>query len=398
MELLVKKEWLVEQLNDDGVKIVDCRFNLSKPEEGERLYRESHIPGAFYFDMDKQLSAPVEEHGGRHPLPDLGKFQKDLEQAGIDNTKTVIVYDHGGMPFSARFWWLLTYLGHEHVYILNGGFQEWLAAGYPVTQTVPDAEPAQFHACIQTSMLAGYDEVRQVALGKENPAVLIDSRAPERYRGETEPLDRKAGHIPGAFNKFWEEGLVGGSFKSPEEQEQRFAELDKEEEIIVYCGSGVTATPNYLALKLAGYQNVKLYAGSYSDWVSYEENPVTVGEEERSACHQMLLQPGPLQKIRSGQKTIELRLNDEKRQRLKTGDQIIFTNTEDDTEQLLVQVGEIHHFPTFEELYATLPLEKCGYGEGDVASPADMEHYYPVEKQKQFGVVGIEVERLPWKS
>lgn len=394
MKIVVEKEWLAEQRESGAVTVVDCRFNLSDPEEGEQLYRESHIPGALYFDMDKQMSSPVKAHGGRHPLPDWEQFQKDVGRIGISNEQTVVVYDNGGMQFAARFWWLLRYLGHEKVYVLNGGYQGWVAAGYPVTDELPATEPAQLKVRLQTEMLADYEEVRQVALDKTKEAVLIDSRAPERYRGEIEPLDRKAGHIPGALNKFWEEGLEFGSFKHPEEQEQRFKELGKDEEIIVYCGSGVTATPNYLALKLAGYQNVKLYAGSYSDWVSYEENPVVAGEEQQGALHEMMLQPDPMAKIRSGQKTIELRLNDEKRQGVKEGDRIRFTNTEDDTDHLLVRVGRIHHFPSFEELYASLPLEKCGYEQGEEANPADMEQYYSLERQAQYGVLGIEVEVL----
>lgn len=394
MEFVVEKEWLAEQLENEGVKVVDCRFNLSTPAEGKELYRKSHIPGAFYFDMDEQMSSPVKEHGGRHPLPDLEQFRHGIERVGIGNAQTVVVYDGGGMQFATRFWWLMRYLGHEKVYVLNGGYRDWVGAGYPVTEEVPEARPAQFRVNLQQEMLADYEEVRRLVLSKAKGAVLIDSRASERYRGEIEPLDRKAGHIPSALNKFWEEGLEAGSFKTPEEQKQRFADLDKDEEIIVYCGSGVTATPNYLALKMAGFQNVKLYAGSYSDWVSYEENPVALGEEGRTQLHEMMLQPEPMRKIQSGQKTIELRLNDEKRQQVRTGDRIRFTNTEDDADHVLVQVGTIHRFPSFTELYAALSLEKCGYEQGEKANPTDMEQYYPLERQVQFGVLGIEVEVL----
>lgn len=274
---VVNKEWLVEQLNN--VKIVDCRFELGNPDKGEKLYRESHIPGAFYFDLEKQLSSPVSIHGGRHPLPDLDQFKLEIEKAGIDHTKTVVAYDDGDGQFASRFWWLLTYIGHENVFVLNEGFKGWKAAGYPTTTEVPEFESARFEVNLQKEMLASYDEVKEIVANKKESPFLIDSRDKARYLGEMEPIDRIPGHIPGAINKFWAEGLKQGSFLNNEEQKNRFAELDLEEPIIVYCGSGVTAAPNYIALKMAGYKNVKLYAGSYSDWVSYEENPVAKGTE-----------------------------------------------------------------------------------------------------------------------
>lgn len=277
MEYVVNQEWLLEQLANKDVKIVDCRFSLSKPDEGERLYKESHIPGANFFDLEKQLSAPVSKHGGRHPLPDIEQFRHEIEQAGIDNTKTVVAYDGGEGAFASRFWWLLTYIGHDKVYVLNGGFKGWVEAGYPTTKEVPKPESAQYKVSIRKEMLATYEEVKEIVANKKKSPILIDSREKARYLGKEEPIDKIPGHIPGAMHKFWAEGLENGFFKGSEEQKKRFAELDQKEPIIVYCGSGVTATPNYIALKIAGYQNVKLYAGSYSDWVSYSDNPVEKG-------------------------------------------------------------------------------------------------------------------------
>ncbi|WP_270577939.1 sulfurtransferase [Caldibacillus thermoamylovorans] len=277
MEYVVNQEWLLEQLANKDVKIVDCRFSLSKPDEGERLYKESHIPGANFFDLEKQLSAPVSKHGGRHPLPDIEQFQHEIEQAGIENTKTVVAYDGGEGAFASRFWWLLTYIGHDKVYVLNGGFKSWVEAGYPTTKEVPKPEPANFKVSIRKEMLATYEEIKEIVANKKKSPILIDSREKARYLGKEEPIDKIPGHIPGAMHKFWAEGLENGFFKGSEEQKKRFAELDQKEPIIVYCGSGVTATPNYIALKIAGYQNVKLYAGSYSDWVSYSDNPVEKG-------------------------------------------------------------------------------------------------------------------------
>lgn len=277
MEYVVNQEWLLEQLANKDVKIVDCRFSLSKPDEGECLYKESHIPGAYFFDLEKQLSAPVSKHGGRHPLPDIEQFRHEIEQAGIDNTKTVVAYDGGEGAFASRFWWLLTYIGHDKVYVLNGGFKSWVEAGYPTTKEVPKPEPANFKVSIRKEMLATYEEIKEIVANKKKSPILIDSREKARYLGKEEPIDKIPGHIPGAMHKFWAEGLENGFFKGSEEQKKRFAELDQKEPIIVYCGSGVTATPNYIALKIAGYQNVKLYAGSYSDWVSYSDNPVEKG-------------------------------------------------------------------------------------------------------------------------
>lgn len=277
MEYVVNQEWLLEQLANKDVKIVDCRFSLSKPDEGERLYKESHIPGAYFFDLEKQLSAPVSKHGGRHPLPDIEQFRHEIEQAGIDNTKTVVAYDGGEGAFASRFWWLLTYIGHDKVYVLNGGFKGWVEAGYPTTKEVPKPESAQYKVSIRKEMLATYEEIKEIVANKKKSPILIDSREKARYLGKEEPIDKIPGHIPGAMHKFWAEGLENGFFKGSEEQKKRFAELDQKEPIIVYCGSGVTATPNYIALKIAGYQNVKLHAGSYSDWVSYSDNPVEKG-------------------------------------------------------------------------------------------------------------------------
>ncbi len=277
MEYVVNREWLMEQLANKDVKIVDCRFSLSKPDEGERLYKESHIPGAYYFDLEQQLSAPVSKHGGRHPLPDIEKFRREIGKAGIENTKTVVDYDGGEGAFASRFWWLLTYIGHDKVYVLNGGFKGWVEAGYPTTKEVPKPESAQYKVSIRKEMLATYEEIKEIVANKKKSPILIDSREKARYLGKEEPIDKIPGHIPGAMHKFWAEGLENGFFKGSEEQKKRFAELDQKEPIIVYCGSGVTATPNYIALKMAGYQNVKLYAGSYSDWVSYSDNPVEKG-------------------------------------------------------------------------------------------------------------------------
>ncbi|MGV3465861.1 MAG: sulfurtransferase [Heyndrickxia sp.] len=276
MKYIKSQEWLVEHLKETNIRVIDCRFILGKPQAGWVAYQNDHIPGAVYFDLEDDLSGEPTEHGGRHPLPDLLPLREKIERAGIDESTTIIVYDNGEGSFAGRFWWLLTYMGHTNVYILDGGYTKWVQSGKRVTQEVPTFDKKSFTMDIQHNMLSSYDDVKENTLSQT--AILIDSRARNRYLGLEEPIDKKPGHIPGAINVVWEEGFLNGSWKSAEKQRERFADIDLEKPIIVYCGSGITATPNFIALKEAGYKNVKLYAGSYSDWVSYEENSVELGE------------------------------------------------------------------------------------------------------------------------
>ncbi|RXZ77344.1 sulfurtransferase [Paenibacillaceae bacterium] len=278
MESVVSIKWLLARLYESDAVIVDCRFVLGQPDAGREAYEQSHIPGAIYLDLERDLSGELDEHGGRHPLPDPATLARRFAQAGISNETRVIAYDSQGGAMASRLWWLLRYLGHEQVTVLNGGFDAWREAGFPVNADQHVIIPASFYAEVQHGMLAEVYDV-QDKLGASG-VVMIDSREPARYRGEVEPLDKAAGHIPGAINRFWKDSIdEQGQFKSAEAQKERFADLDNAEEIIVYCGSGVTACPNVLALQQAGFTNVKLYAGSWSDWISYEENPIAVGEE-----------------------------------------------------------------------------------------------------------------------
>jgi thiosulfate/3-mercaptopyruvate sulfurtransferase len=274
MNLIIDKEWLLKNLNEQNVRIVDCTFSLADPQKGRQEYENNHIPGACYFDLDVDLSGEVTEHGGRHPMPDLEGFIHKLELAGIDENTTVISYDQGEGAFAARFWWLLQYLGHEKVFVLNGGFKGWREGNYPVTSEVPTFNKTTFQPAIVHDLLASMAEVKAVADGQNSNIVLIDSREERRYLGLEEPIDKKAGRIPGAINRPWFEGLNAGYYKPSEIQKQRFSEINPEKEIIVYCGSGVTAAPNFLALKEAGFEKVKLYLGSFSDWISYQENKI----------------------------------------------------------------------------------------------------------------------------
>ncbi|WP_042346526.1 sulfurtransferase [Bacillus massiliigorillae] len=276
--MFIDKEWLKDQLANPQIRIVDCRFHLQQKELGRQQYNQDHIPGAVYFHLEKDLSSAVKEHGGRHPLPDLEDFKRTLEQAGIKNDDMIIAYDGGDVAFATRFMWMMKYVGHEQVFVLNGGYNQWKEAGFPTEQTVPTYLESSYQLNIQAQILAHYEEVKEYSQSPNDNKILIDSRDYNRYAGKEEPIDKRPGHIPNAINYPFMKGIENSCLLSKEKQQERFQNLDDKKEIIVYCGSGVTATPNYFALKEAGFENVKVYIGSYSDWVSYDDNPVEVEE------------------------------------------------------------------------------------------------------------------------
>ncbi len=276
---LVFAAWLLEHL--DWVKLVDVRFALGKPDFGLEAYQAGHLPGAVFLDLELDLSSPVRDDrvGGRHPLPNPEKLAQKLSSLGIGDPGFVVFYDDpssGQGFYAAHGWWLLRWLGHDKVAVLDGGLPAWLAAGGKLeTVTTPTSSEA-FTARVRPEMVVDADQVAS----RNSSTTLLDSRAAPRYRGDIEPLDWKAGHIPGAINMDWADGLDStGKFKTPLEQQERFFKLEDSEEVLVYCGSGVSAGANMLALELAGVKNTKLYAGSWSDWVSNADRPVTLGSE-----------------------------------------------------------------------------------------------------------------------
>lgn len=277
MSNLITPETLRARLQDPNIVIIDTRFDLQDATAGRRAYQQDHIPGARYFHLDEDLSSPPKERGGRHPLPDMATFVGKLEQAGVSNDHAVVVYDSSGAVFAGRLWWTLRYLGHDDVKILDGGYQAWLEAQYPVTQDVPSPAPARFTPHLRPEMLVDMEEVRRKL---EDPStLLIDARGADRYRGEHEPLDKKAGHIPSAINKPYAENLQGGHFKDAAALRARFSETEEADEVIMYCGSGVSAAHNIVAMAEAGLPTPRLYVGSWSDWSSVEENPVATGDD-----------------------------------------------------------------------------------------------------------------------
>ncbi|MEK3951266.1 sulfurtransferase [Paenibacillus sp. FSL H7-0703] len=282
MKSIVSKRWLLARLYEPDMIIADCRSLLGQAGAGRTQFNEDHIPGAVHFDLEEDLTAPLGEHGGRHPLPDVDTLAARLSRVGINAGSRIVAYDDQGGMMASRFWWLLRYLGHEQVYVLEEGYSAWKEAKFPVTADQPIRIPSTFVANVRPQMLTSMQEVRRISEDSVpgGSSILIDSRERPRYLGLEEPIDQAAGHIPGAVNYFWKEVLdEKGSFKNAEQLQQHFADLDPNAEIIVYCGSGVSACPNVLALNEAGFSKVRLYPGSWSDWISYEENPVATGEE-----------------------------------------------------------------------------------------------------------------------
>jgi len=267
IQQVVSATWLQSHLHDPQVIIIDCRFSLIDRELGRRQYQESHIEGAYYLDLNLDLSSPVQKHGGRHPLPNFDKLAEKLSQIGVTSGETMVVaYDDSRFAFASRLWWLLRYMGHEQVAVLDGGFAGWKVQNYETSSTIPAARIGKFVPDLQTELVVDIETVKS---RKDLPeVVLIDSREGDRYRGEREPIDPIAGHIEGAVNYPWMEVTNEQGFVI-ENQGDRWQEVKNAQEAIVYCGSGVTACVNLLSLKLAGIETGKLYAGSWSDWCSY---------------------------------------------------------------------------------------------------------------------------------
>lgn len=262
--------------------IVDCRFDLAQPEWGFRSYQENHIPGAVYADLDRDLSAPRTPQTGRHPLPSTTEFLKRLCRWGIDPNKQVVVYDTVGGAFAARLWWMLRLYHHEAVAVLDGGFDHWVRLGYPTESGIHTNPPTvkintqpDLHWVVTTAEIEQH--IRQPRF------LLIDARAPERYRGETEPIDPVAGHIPGAVNRFHQNNLnPDGTFKSPDRLRQEFTDLlqgTPPDDVVVYCGSGVTSCHHLLAMEIAGLRGARLYVGSWSEWIRDPSHPIATASK-----------------------------------------------------------------------------------------------------------------------
>jgi len=272
---LVSPDQLAQHLHDPQWVIFDCRFALTRPEYGRQAYAKAHIPGARYAHLNEDLSGPITPASGRHPLPDPGLLAGKLALWGVDQTKQVVVYDDSFGSMAVRLWWLLRWLGHEAVALLDGGFPAWQKQGRELSAEIPVFRPSEFHCAHDDSLWVDSNAVLE-ALQKERR--VVDARPEERFLGLIEPLDKVAGHIPGSLNSPFEDNLdMRGNFLKPGELRAQYESLLRGAhpgEAIHMCGSGVTACHNLLALEIAGLPGGKLYVGSWSEWITDPSRPI----------------------------------------------------------------------------------------------------------------------------
>lgn len=277
---LISAAYLAQRLGDPNWVIVDCRHDLADPAAGERAYRESHIAGARFAHLDRDLSGTKTGSNGRHPLPRSEALQQIFGRLGIGDETQVVAYDASGGPFAARLWWLLRWLGHDAVAVLDGGWEAWFAAAYPVDSEKPAITWRQFRGAPRPNTVDA--AFVQNHLGNASMC-LIDARAADRFAGINETLDPVGGHIPGALNRFYGRNLTPeGRFRPARALRGEFEQLigDRSPSAVVHqCGSGVTACHNLLAMEVAGFSGAKLYPGSWSEWCADTTRPVATGSQ-----------------------------------------------------------------------------------------------------------------------
>ena len=267
-------------IHDTNWAVVDCRFSLDDTERGQRDYLEAHIPGAVYAHLDRDLSGTkAPGKSGRHPLPEIRSFVATLSAWGIDSNTQVVAYDDSGCPMAARLWWMLNWLGHRNVALLDGGWRTWQQLGLPSRGGPEYRMRKHFEAYEISGAYVTSEQVRKY--GRDPSYLVLDARSGPRFRGEVEPIDPVAGHIPGAVSAPYEENLTPeGKFLSPEALRRRFEGLMKlvpPENVICYCGSGVTAAHNIVAIAHGGLGMARLYPGSWSEWIADGTRPVATG-------------------------------------------------------------------------------------------------------------------------
>lgn len=274
--MLVSTEALAERWEDPHWIIFDCRHDLADFSRGARLYRESHVPGAHFADVERDLSGQKTGTNGRHPLPVPAEFVDFLARHGVSNTSTVVAYDDVGGQYAARLWWMARWVGLNQVLVLDGGFPKWVREGRPLSNSLPPVRLASLKG--QADPAQVWTSADVLSRSHDPEFALIDARAAERFRGEVEPIDSVAGHIPGAFNRFFKINLNADLTMRPAaELKREFAALigaRAPENVVHQCGSGVTACANLLAMEYAGLTGSKLYAGSWSEWIADETRPV----------------------------------------------------------------------------------------------------------------------------
>jgi thiosulfate/3-mercaptopyruvate sulfurtransferase len=277
--MLVTPSDLSAHLGDDAWVIIDCRHDLADHSRGFQAYAQGHVPGAYFARVEDDLSGPKTGANGRHPLPDPAAFAGFLGRCGVGPGSTVVAYDDVGGQYAARLWWLAGWIGFDGVRLLDGGWPRWQAEGRAASKETPVPGAGQLEARPRPGRIADVDEVRRVAGGPE--FVVLDARSAERYRGEVEPIDRIAGRIPGARNRFFKENLrTDLTFRPPEELRAGFVPLlppSGPRGVIHQCGSGVTACVNLFAMEYAGLEGSRLYPGSWSEWIADASRPVARG-------------------------------------------------------------------------------------------------------------------------
>lgn len=284
MRPLISTDELARRLSDTNLRVIDVRWYLDAPPRGREVYLAGHIPGALFLDVEDDLSAPGGGRGlppGRHPWPSTEQVARVMGAAGIGDGVSVVAYDDQAGAVAARLWFVLRAHGHDDVAVLDGGLTKWLAEGRALDSERPSVSPATFVPRLRSDWLVDKAAMRALA-ARPDGALVLDARVPERYRGEIEPIDPRPGHIPGAHNAPFAANLTNGAqpvLRPAAELRQRFAALGAETcEPIVYCGSGVTACHDLLALDVAGLRG-RLYAGSWSEWSSDPTLPAALGEE-----------------------------------------------------------------------------------------------------------------------
>ena len=266
---------LQSQLYHPDWVVVDCRFNLLVPDAGRKAYLQEHIPGAVYAHLDYDLAGAPAPDSGRHPLPDSAALVQQLERWGISNTTQVVAYDDAGGSTAARLWWLLRWLGCERCAVLDGGLSAWQEAGFELVTEQTQVRRSVFKPQINDQLWVSTDDVVQNLQTHHN--TLIDARAAVRFRGEKEPIDPVAGHVPQAVNLPLDGNLSEGRFLSPDALRQRFESVlqgQPAEQVIHMCGSGVTACHNKLAMEIAGLSGSRIYVGSWSEWIRDKKRPI----------------------------------------------------------------------------------------------------------------------------
>ncbi|KEI80199.1 sulfurtransferase [Clostridium botulinum] len=276
MKNFVSTKWLQDHLEDENIVIVECRGDLLKDSYGEEVYKKGHIKNAVFADLKKVMSSEEKEHGGRNPLPDIEDFKRSIEKLGINKNTLVVAYDELRIAGAARFCWMLRYIGYTNNYVLDGGINKWITENRKLyieenrSKEKLDIKNEDFNISLNEEIKA---DVNYIKDNIKKDLILVDSRTNIRYKGIEEPIDKRAGHIPGAKNVYWKDMLKEDGAVDENKVRESFLPLKDYTNIAVYCGSGIDATFNFLLLDEVGIK-ARVYAGSWSDWITYKDNPI----------------------------------------------------------------------------------------------------------------------------